>query len=130
VDRDNDGFIDTAYVGDLAGNPWKFTFCPFDPDTTKSKQCNTNNWSAMQLFDPEGNNALIFTTPAVAKDTGSYWIFWRTGDKTDPNPVLEKPRNRFFGLKDRNPASPYRVSNLTGSGSYGWYINSECPILS
>ena len=42
VDRDNDGFIDTAYVGDLAGNPWKFTFCPFDPDTTKSKQCNTN----------------------------------------------------------------------------------------
>ena len=37
VDRDNDGFIDTAYVGDLAGNLWKFTFCPFDPDTTQSE---------------------------------------------------------------------------------------------
>ena len=53
VDWDNDGFIGTAYGGNLAGNPWKFNFCPFDPDTTKLKQCNTNNWSAIQLLDPQ-----------------------------------------------------------------------------
>jgi hypothetical protein len=121
VDRDNDGFIDTGYVGDLAGNIWKFTFCPLDPDVTKSKQCDTNNWSAMQLFDPEGNNTPIFTTPAVAKDTGNYWIFWGTGDKANPN--KDGAQNRFFALKDQNPVNAYRISNLTGSGSSGWYIN-------
>ncbi len=129
VDRDHDGFIDTAYAGDLAGNLWKFTFCPFNPDPAKSKQCNTNNWSAMQLFDPEGNHAPIFTTPAVAKDTGNYWVFWGTGDKANPNNPInyaggsEAVQNRFFALKDQNPASAYKVSNLTGIGGSGWYMD-------
>ncbi|MBM4272511.1 MAG: hypothetical protein FJ139_10230, partial [Deltaproteobacteria bacterium] len=27
VDTDNDGFVDTAYVGDLGGSVWRFKFC-------------------------------------------------------------------------------------------------------
>ncbi len=30
-DMDGDGFVDTAYIGDLGGNIWRFRFCTADP---------------------------------------------------------------------------------------------------
>lgn len=125
VDRDNDGFIDTAYIGDLAGNMWKFTFCPFDPEG--GTDCNSGSWSAMRLFNP-GYKLPIFNSPAVAKDLGYYWIFWGTGDKANPN--TDGTQNRFFAVRDQNPSDAYREGNLQEitSGSFtsptlnGWYI--------
>ena len=39
VDTDNDGFIDTAYIGDLGGNMWRFKFCTAaDGHTCKQTQ--------------------------------------------------------------------------------------------
>ena len=46
VDSDNDGFIDTAYIGDLGGNVWRFKFCLKSDGTS----CNTANWTGSLLF--------------------------------------------------------------------------------
>jgi type IV pilus assembly protein PilY1 len=46
VDSDNDGFMDTAYIGDLGGNVWRFKFCLKSDGTT----CNTTNWKGSLLF--------------------------------------------------------------------------------
>jgi type IV pilus assembly protein PilY1 len=128
VDRDNDGFIDTAYVGDLSGNLWKFTFCPLDPDEAA---CGTGNWQAMILYNPGGDKLPTFNSPAVAKDQNYHWVFWGTGDKANPN--NESPQNRFLAIRDQNPTSAYASSNLqdltnpnttfNGTAYGGWYVN-------
>jgi type IV pilus assembly protein PilY1 len=128
VDRDNDGFIDTAYVGDLSGNLWKFTFCPFDPGEAA---CGTSNWQAMILYAPGVNKLPTFNSPAVAKDQNYYWVFWGTGDKANPNNA--GLQNKFLAIRDQNPTSAYAPSNLqdltnpnttfNGTTYNGWYIN-------
>jgi type IV pilus assembly protein PilY1 len=127
VDRDNDGFIDTAYVGDLSGNLWKFTFCPSDP---AGAGCGLSNWRAMILYNPGGTKLPTFNSPAVAKDQNYYWVFWGTGDKANPNKE-EDTQNKFLAIRDQNPISAYTLSNLQNITSTtftemtrnGWYIN-------
>jgi type IV pilus assembly protein PilY1 len=127
VDRDNDGFIDTAYVGDLSGNLWKFTFCPFDPT---GAACGPSNWGAMILYNPGGDKLPTFNSPAVARDQNYYWVFWGTGDKANPND--EGLQNKFLAIRDQNPTSAYASSNLqdlntnttfNGTAYDGWYVN-------
>ncbi|MCX5917296.1 MAG: PilC/PilY family type IV pilus protein, partial [Deltaproteobacteria bacterium] len=131
VDKDNDGFIDTAYVGDLAGNLWKFTFCPNDPlESQKTKKCGLTDWSASILYN-SGNTLPVFTTPAVAKDKNYFWVFWGTGEKAYPN--VDGPQNKFFALRDENLSDPYTLADLQNitSGVFndstkkGWYISLD-----
>jgi type IV pilus assembly protein PilY1 len=130
-DRDNDGFIDTAYVGDLAGNLWKFSFCRFNPCEEEAKKCDESKWTGKLLYDPGTTKIPIFTTPAVAKDTkGNAWLFWGTGDRVHPN--QDRGQNSFFALKDSDLGVTYALGNLQdisssvfnikGPSNQGWYI--------
>ena len=130
VDSDNDGFIDTAYIGDLGGSMWRFKFCAIGDVST----CNTNNWSGGRLFEASsGEIRPIFSTPAVAKDRdGSLWVQWGTGDKTDPTAANDQ--EKFYALKDNTRTNTYTINNLDNitTGSYvdtptkpGWYINLQ-----
>jgi type IV pilus assembly protein PilY1 len=133
VDKDNDGFIDTAYVGDLAGNLWKFTFCPNDPlEEQKPQPCGLADWRASIFYNSQGDKLPVYATPAVAKDKNDFWIFWGTGDKAYPN--LEGPQNKFFALRDKNAEEPeesYTLADLQNitSGVFndstkkGWYLS-------
>jgi Tfp pilus tip-associated adhesin PilY1 len=47
IDTDNDGFVDTAYVGDLGGNVWRFKFCL----KSQGASCNVSNWTGNLLFN-------------------------------------------------------------------------------
>ncbi|MGV8058669.1 MAG: pilus assembly protein [Smithellaceae bacterium] len=117
VDTDNDGFIDTAYIGDLGGNMWRFKFC-LSTDTS----CGTANWSGGMFFDSSsGNIRPIYTMPGVTKDgSGNLWVFWGTGDKTDP--TASNAQEHFYGVKDNDRTSTYAVSNIdnitTAAGTY------------
>jgi type IV pilus assembly protein PilY1 len=129
VDKDNDGFIDTAYVGDLAGNLWKFTFCPYDPlEEQKPQQCGLADWGASIFYNSQ-EELPVFTTPAVAKDKNDFWVFWGTGDKAYPN--VDGPPNKFFALRDENLNLSCTLGDLQDitSGVFndptkkGWLIN-------
>jgi Neisseria PilC beta-propeller domain/von Willebrand factor type A domain len=50
VDSDNDGFMDTVYIGDLGGNVWRFKFCL----QSDGASCNTTanpGWTGGLLFN-------------------------------------------------------------------------------
>ena len=125
VDTDNDAFIDTAYVGDLGGNMWRFKFCT----QANASSCNTGNWSGSLLFQASSGRPIHYAA-AVARDTNSLWVFWGTGDKE--NPLSTSGPDSFFAVKDNDRSTPYTISNLqnistsgttySGTGS-GWYIN-------
>ncbi len=128
VDVDNDGFIDTVYIGDLGGSMWRFKFCTVGDDDT----CNTSNWSGARLFEASsGVIRPIFTLPSVVKDLlGNLWIDWGTGDKTDP--TAANAQEKFYALKDNSRSGTFSINDLDNitSGTYtdsstkhGWYIN-------
>ena len=124
VDWDNDGFIDTVYLGDMGGNMWRFRFC----DGTTGSSCNTSNWSGGLFFQStSGIIRPIYTAAAVASDGNHPWVFWGTGDKLDPTNT--GVQDRFFALKD-DLTTTYNISNLQDITSTpyagelpGWYIN-------
>ncbi len=124
VDADNDGFIDSAYIGDSGGNIWRVTFCT----GADGNACGISNWSGGKLFQ-SSTASPIFTTPSVGRGSGSaIWVFWGTGDKE--NPTAASTQDSFFAVKDPDRTSTYTLSQLvditnsifsdTGSG---WYIN-------
>ena len=57
-DMDGDGFVDTAYIGDLGGNIWRFRFCTADPlcsscglsSYTASPSCTSSSYPAALLL--------------------------------------------------------------------------------
>ncbi len=129
VDTDNDGFIDTVYLGDLGSNMWRFKLCRM----VDGNSCGTSSWSGGRLFEANGSsgNRPIYTSAAVAKDdSANLWIYWGTGDKTDP--TSPSAQEKFFALKDTDRTSTRTISdleNITSANSYsdnskyGYYIN-------
>jgi Tfp pilus tip-associated adhesin PilY1 len=128
VDADNDGFIDTAYIGDLGGSMWRFKFCTASDGST----CSTSNWSGTRLFEAStGVIRPIFTMPTLSKDyNGNLWVNWGTGDKTDP--TAANAQEKFYVVKDNDRSGTLSINDLenitTGtytdsSTKHGWYIN-------
>lgn len=128
VDSDNDGFIDTAYIGDLGSNVWRFKFC----GAASGSSCGTSSWTGGILFQSSSDVIRpIFTTPSVARDArGNLWVYWGTGDKTDP--TAASAQERFFAVKDNDRSSTWQIGNLENitTGTYadedskhGWFIN-------
>lgn len=120
VDTDNDGFIDTAYIGDLGGNMWRFKFCTGSM-IAGSGGCTITDWSGGLFFDSSsGNIRPIYTGAGVAKDgMGKLWVFWGTGDKVDP--TASNAQEHFYAVKD-NRTSTYTLSDIdnitTASGVF------------
>jgi hypothetical protein len=131
VDTDQDGFIDTAYVGDLGGNMWRFKLCTQQDEQNAAKtgtHCNSANWSGGLLFQASSGGP-IYTAAAVARDTSSLWVFWGTGDKE--NPKSTSGTDRFFAVKDDDRTSTLNITDLQdistpgtnyNATSKGWYI--------
>ena len=123
VDADNDGFIDTVYIGDLGGNMWRLKLC--SAAMLKAGSCTTSNWSGSMFFDSStGSIRPIYTGAAVAKDSiGNMWVCWGTGDKMDP--TASNAQEHFYSVKD-NLTSTYRVSDIdTISSSSQTYDQSK-----
>ena len=114
VDTDNDGFVDLAYIGDMGGKMWRMKFC-LSSDTACGVSAGgvlTKTWSGNMFFDsPSGNIRPIYTSPAVAKDnSGNLWVYWGTGDKTDP--TASNAQEHFYGVKDNDRTSTWTGSNI------------------
>lgn len=122
VDTDNDGFIDTAYVGDLGGNMWRFKFCLAGDTDCGTTSATTQKWDGGMFFDSSsGNIRPIYTSAALAKDrNGILWVYWGTGDKVDP--TASNAQEHFYGVKDSNRTSTYTISDIqnitTAAGTY------------
>ena len=120
VDTDNDGFIDTVYMGDLGGNVWRFTFC------TKADG-HSCTWNGGKFFDAtSGGSGPIYTAPSLAYDGSSLWVFWGTGDRENPNST--SGTDHFFALKDNDRKTVYTIGNLQNVSGTGTIYNSKSGV--
>jgi Tfp pilus tip-associated adhesin PilY1 len=128
VDTDQDGFIDTAYVGDVNGNIWRFKFCT----KNDSSSCGTSNWAGGKFFDSSVGTGIvrpIYTATTVAQGSGSLWVLWGTADRENPKSTTGS--DHFFAVKDDDRTSTWNINNLQdisasqtnyNGTSKGWYI--------
>ena len=132
VDLDNDGFIDTVYMGDLGGNMWRFRLCAKDAacsscgrtsyTASPCTSCGTSSWTGSRLFSstdiergsglgtPVNTHKQIFTSATATKDTlGNVWVYWGTGEVNDPTSKpadTSSTKNRIYGIReDLDPVS-------------------------
>lgn len=140
VDLDNDGFIDTVYMGDMGGNIWRFRLCPIDACAacnlssytgSPCTSCNTSNWTGSRLFasanvergsglTPASNTHKdIFTAILVTKDAnGNPWVYFGTGEADNPTLIptndTSDTKNRLYGIKESfNLTTPITSATLT-----------------
>jgi hypothetical protein len=130
VDTDNDGFIDTVYLGDLGGNMWRFTFCL----SKDGNSCSSTSalWTGARLFQASSGRP-IYQSASVAMDMDNkIWVYWGTGDKLDPTNATAG--GTIFALKDedRTATTPRTTGNMqdissaagfTDTSKFGWYIS-------
>jgi hypothetical protein len=130
VDTDNDGLVDTAYLGDIGGHMWRFKFCK----KADGDSCTTSNWTGSRFFEVTASSGIrpIYTMAAVAKDRdGNLWVYWGTGDKLDP--TAANAQEKIYAVKDTDWTSTRTIANLQNissegsvyndSSAYGYYIN-------
>lgn len=134
ADTDNDGYIDTAYCGDLNGNMWRFNFC--DKAGIDGGTCtSTAHWTGSLFFDAAGGGEglrPVYNYPTVTKDRAhNIWVYWSTGDKSDP--AANCTNEKVLGIKDNDRSGTFSLNDLNNvtSGTQecnpatdqGWYIN-------
>ncbi|MHB8137502.1 MAG: PilC/PilY family type IV pilus protein [Smithellaceae bacterium] len=126
VDRDNDGFVDTVYIGDTSGNIWRFKFCLNSDGNT----CTDANWSGGMLAQTSASSGIrpVYTKPTVTfDDAGNWWVYWGTGDINEPN--CASNQEQLFACKDNDRSTTWDCSQdfeLLGTnetyagGKNGW----------
>jgi type IV pilus assembly protein PilY1 len=116
VDTDNDGFIDTAYIGDLGSNMWRLKFCL----NADGASCGTANWTGGRLFEATSSsgNRPIYASAAVSKDrSGNLWAYWGPATRPIHDPGAQE---KFIALKDNDRSTTRTISdvqNITAEGS-------------
>ena len=103
IDHDGDGIVNRIYAGDLGGNIFAFkddevmSFC----SGTYLKSITDGTWSAQKLFSASAvdgvQRKILYAPDVVGEEYGEY-IFFGTGDRTDPGDTAVV--NRFYAVKN------------------------------
>lgn len=103
IDHDGDGIVTRIYAGDLGGNIFAFkddeavSFC----SGTYSKSIADGTWVPQKLFSASAvdnyKRKILYAPDVVGEEFGEY-IFFGTGDRTDPNEIGMV--NRFYAVKN------------------------------
>jgi type IV pilus assembly protein PilY1 len=98
VDTNADGYVDRAYIGDMAGQMWAFNIS-FDSINKTSETL----WSANRLTQPPASNSEkhpVYYQAAVSFDNyRKPWVYFGTGDREDPTDTTNPPEF-FYAVKD------------------------------
>jgi type IV pilus assembly protein PilY1 len=105
IDHDGDGIVSRVYFGDLGGN----VFAAKDDEAQNFLVCGDTltrtvvdgTWSAIKLFSATAGDGIqrkiLYAPDAVEEEFGEY-IYFGTGDRTDPGETGVV--NRFYAVKN------------------------------
>lgn len=103
VDTTFDNYINRVYVGDLGGQMWRFGCQRENAADTDTEDGDVSNWTPRRLFQAESGTK-IFYAPDLVLEPGYAYLYFGTGDRTDPMKILSEGAvvDRFYAVKDKN----------------------------
>jgi type IV pilus assembly protein PilY1 len=124
VDLNADGYVDKVYIGDLGAQMWVFNVSSTD----------TASWTGYRLFCGQawtpGKHSIYYQASVAMDLKRTPWVFFGTGDREAPRDT--NIYERFFAIKDDDPASFYKegdLLNVTSTNTFtppttekGWYF--------
>jgi type IV pilus assembly protein PilY1 len=113
VDTTFDNYINRVYVGDLGGQMWRFGLHRDNSDDHRAENGNVDNWTPRLLFATNSASP-IFYAPDLVLEPGYAYLYFGTGDRT--NPCTTTGTNRFFAVKDRNENNVDFASRVGAEG--------------
>jgi type IV pilus assembly protein PilY1 len=134
VDTDQDGFIDTVYVGDLGGNMWRFNFCRAVDMPNCGISGQAVNWTGGRLYSSATAQPIYQMATAAMDNQQNTWVYWGTGNHMSPKDTTTS--DTLFAMKDDDRSTTYTIGNLknvtatgqsygTGDTQDGFYINLQ-----
>ncbi len=109
IDSDQDGFADRAYIGDVGGNIWRFSFCK----ASDGDGCTMTDWKGSLFYRADSKAGPVYHAPAAAMDeAGNIWLFWGTGNSLEPLASKTGTEDRFYGARDTGKAGPLALESL------------------
>ncbi len=111
-DADGDGFADVLYVGDLAGNMWKWVLkAPLELSGPTTAADADGDWPFRRVFSApvynDGTNDFyksIYFPPAGTRKNGKIWLAFGTGERNDllymSDPATTDDNNRFYVIEE------------------------------
>ena len=125
VDKDAKGFVDRAYVGDLAGNVWRM-----DLDDPSSSTNDSAGWKLHKLASLGARK--FFYPPDVVLGATFHAVVIGSGDREKP--LVQTSSDRFYMLKDMKlgldgtgqttiTQSDLVVNTADSTSAKGWYYN-------
>ena len=125
VDRDAKGFVDRAYVGDLAGNVWRM-----DLDDPSSSTNDPAGWKLHKLASLGARK--FFYPPDVVMGATFHAVVIGSGDREKP--LVQTSSDRFYMIKDMKlgldgtgqttiTQSDLVVNTADSTSAKGWYYS-------
>ena len=117
VDTNGDGVADVVYIGDLAGNMWKFDLSSSTPSAWAVA------FSGAPLFSTGGQP--ITTRPDVTRFTqGGYLVVFGTGRYIDTQDTASTQAQTFYGIRDQG-APVSGLSSLVKQNIVGTAVGAD-----
>ncbi|MFO7607992.1 MAG: PilC/PilY family type IV pilus protein, partial [Candidatus Krumholzibacteriia bacterium] len=121
VDYDLDGDTDLVYIGDMAGDMWRFA---------TNDLASPASWSASKLFD---DNDPITANPVAAYGAnGEIWVYFGTGAYLQDDDMVSDDQQYFYAVADVHDGGTSTYRSLTDqtdrpngtlrAGDRGWYV--------
>ena len=103
VDTNQDGFIDTIYIGTTAGFMYKVDVSqPADVDDATGRIVDAAQWAPFKIFDTEDRPIFFAPTVTFVAANGTYALAFGTGDRGDLWSQEDPPEaGRFFMILDQ-----------------------------
>ena len=116
VDADLDGFIDTAYIGDLGREHLALQIL-LGHRRHRLRHVELDRLPPLPARRGHGS---VYAAPSAAKDPkGNLWLFWGTGDRLEPITV-GGGADRIYAVKDTGSAVTLgQLENVTSSNLCG-----------
>jgi Tfp pilus tip-associated adhesin PilY1 len=112
VDTDQNGLLDTIYVGTVSGHMYKVDVSAAAALDADGRVSTSTVWAPLRIFDTEGRPIFLAPTVTFIAQTGRYALGFGTGDRENLWSETLEDQGRFYMIVDEGFTAANRPAPL------------------
>jgi hypothetical protein len=100
VDTDQNGLLDTIYIGTVAGSVYKVDIADAATIDAAGRVANLTEWAPLRIFETGGRPIFLPPTVTFISDQGTFALGFGTGDREDLWSTAMEDQGRFYMIVD------------------------------